>query len=53
MPAFSSTDMLYFMAFVVPGFISMQIYSQIRPRQKTTLKDSLLEAVTFGAIISS
>jgi hypothetical protein len=50
MPSFNSADILYFLAFVVPGFISMQIYAQIRPRQRTTLKDSLLEAVTFGAI---
>ena len=42
--------MLYFMSFVVPGFISMQIYGQIHPRQRTSLKDSLLEALTFGAI---
>jgi len=50
MPTFTNADVLYFLAFVVPGFISMQIYVQIRPRQKTTLKDSLLEAITFGAI---
>lgn len=50
MPTFNGTDFLYFLAFVVPGFISMQIYTQIRPRQRTTLKDNLLEAVTFGAI---
>jgi Family of unknown function (DUF6338) len=50
MPTFTSTDVLYFLAFVVPGFISMQIYGQIRPRQRTTLKDNFLEAVSFGAI---
>ncbi len=50
MPTFTYSDVLYFLAFVVPGFISMQIYVQIRPRQKTTLKDSLLEAFTFGAM---
>ena len=46
----TSAQVIYFLAFVVPGFISMQVYAQIRARQKTTLKDSILEAITFGAI---
>lgn len=50
MPNFSSSNVIYFMAFVVPGFISMQIYGQIQPLQKKSLKDNLLEAISFGTI---
>jgi Family of unknown function (DUF6338) len=49
-PALTSSDLLYFLAFVLPGFLSMQIYSQVRPRQRTTLKDSLFEAVSFSLV---
>jgi Family of unknown function (DUF6338) len=48
MPTLTDSNLLYFLAFVVPGFLSMQIYSQIRPRQRSTLKDSLLEAISFS-----
>lgn len=50
MPPLSGSTLLYFLAFVVPGFLSMQIYAQIRPRQRATLKDTLLEAIAFGLI---
>jgi hypothetical protein len=50
MPEYSVSNVIYFMAFVVPGFISMQVYSQIRPQRRRDLKDSVLEAITFGAI---
>ncbi|HEX4080087.1 MAG TPA: DUF6338 family protein [Rhizomicrobium sp.] len=50
MPTFTSADVIYFVAFVVPGFISMQVYGLVLPREKTTLKDSILEAITYGAI---
>jgi Family of unknown function (DUF6338) len=50
MPTFTSADIIYFVAFVVPGFISMKVYGLFLAREKTTLKDSILEAVTYGAI---
>jgi hypothetical protein len=50
MPKFLDSNVVAFLAFVVPGFLSMQIFSQIRPRQKVSLKDNLLEAISFSLI---
>lgn len=43
-------NVLLFAAFVVPGFISMQVYSLKHPVETTRLKDNILEAIAFGLV---
>lgn len=35
---------------VLPGFISMRVYSLIRPGNQSTLKDTVFEALAYGLI---
>lgn len=46
----SATALLAFALLVLPGFISMRVYSLIRPGKETPLKDSLFEALAYGAL---
>jgi Family of unknown function (DUF6338) len=39
-----------FVLLILPGFISMRVYSLIRPGDQPTLKDSLFEAVAYGTM---
>lgn len=46
----SSQTLLVFVILVLPGFISMRVYSLIRPGDQTTLKDSIFEALAYGVM---
>lgn len=50
MPELKAEYLFLFLAFVVPGFISMHVYGLRRPVKAIALKDSILEAVTFSLI---
>ena len=39
-----------FIALVLPGFISLKLYSFIHPSEAKALKDSLIEAIAYSAI---
>lgn len=39
-----------FVVLVVPGFISMRVYSLIRPGDQNSLKDSIFEALAYGTL---
>jgi len=46
-------DWALFLALVLPGFISMKVYSLFSPQDHTPLKDSLLEAIAFSILNGS
>lgn len=43
-------NVVLFLVLVLPGFISMRVYSLIRPGDQPTLKDTIFEAVAYSAI---
>jgi len=47
---FDQSHLLLFIVFVLPGFISLRIWSLIVPRTERTLKDELLDAFGFGLL---
>ena len=51
MPDLKLQSLLLFLAFVLPGFISMKTYALVTPVAKpVTLKDGLLEAIAFSLV---
>lgn len=44
------TDFFLFSILILPGFISMRVYSLIRPGDQPTLKDTVFEAIAYSAI---
>ena len=47
---FDFGHMLFFLVLVLPGFISMRVYSLIRPGEQPTLKDTIFEAIAYSSI---
>lgn len=43
-------DFFLFAILILPGFISMRVYSLIRPGDQPTLKDTIFEAIAYSAI---
>lgn len=41
---------IFIIILILPGFISMRVYSLIRPGEQTTLKDTVFEALAYGMI---
>lgn len=50
MEALDKLTLVMFAAVVVPGFLSMRVYALLRPVERFTLKDNVLEAVAFGIV---
>ena len=50
MEALDTLTLVMFAAVVVPGFLSMRVYALLRPVERFTLKDNVLEAVAFGIV---
>lgn len=50
MDALRNFDFLLVLFFVVPGFISMRVYSLLRPTESGPLKENIYEAITFSVI---
>lgn len=50
MDALKDFDFLLVLFFIVPGFISMRVYSLLRPTDSGPLKENIYEAVTFSVI---
>ncbi len=50
MEHFTTSNLVIFAALVVPGFLSMKVFSLFHPRDRVRLKDDLLEAVAFGIV---
>ena len=50
MEALTTSNLILFAAFVVPGFISMCIYGLLQPDDRFSLAESVLEAITFGIV---
>lgn len=48
MDAFEGSNLYALIALVIPGFISMRVYSLLNPADRMSLKDGLLEAGAFG-----
>jgi hypothetical protein len=51
MPDFTPEKFLVFLAFVAPGFFSMQVYSLWYPSQKREWGSSLIEIVSYSLLI--
>jgi hypothetical protein len=43
-------NLIVFLVLVLPGFISMRVYSLIRPGEQPTLKDTIFEAIAYSTI---
>jgi Family of unknown function (DUF6338) len=43
-------SLLFFIFLILPGFISMRVYSLIRPGDQPTLKDGVFEAIAYGTL---
>lgn len=43
-------DIVLYASLVVPGFISMTVYSRLQPLDNVKLKEQLLEAIVFGLL---
>lgn len=50
MPEFELSKLVFFLAFVVPGFVSMRVFALLRPTDIITLKSHILDAIFFGTI---
>lgn len=50
MEALDQSTLVLFAAVVVPGFLSMRVYALLRPIERLTLKDNVLEAIAFGIV---
>jgi Family of unknown function (DUF6338) len=48
MEALSPANLLLFLAFVMPGFLSMRVYGLLHPIEKISLKENVLEAIAFS-----
>lgn len=47
---FNAQTLVFCMVMLLPGFISMRVYSLIRPGNQPTLKDTIFEAFAYSAI---
>lgn len=45
-----SPEFIIFLAFIIPGFLSMRVYGLLLPGEEPSLKENLLEAVAFGIV---
>jgi Family of unknown function (DUF6338) len=48
MDALTPSSVILFLAFVMPGFLSMRVYGLLHPIDRINLKDNILEAIAFG-----
>ena len=50
MKELSELNLLLFFAFVVPGFVSIRVFSLLHPVETKQLKDNILEAIAFSSM---
>lgn len=43
-------EFIIFLAFIVPGFLSMRVYGLLLPGDEPSLKENILEALAFGIV---
>jgi hypothetical protein len=46
----NSGSVWLFVFIVLPGFLSMRVYGLLRPMERITLKDNILEAIAFSIV---
>jgi Family of unknown function (DUF6338) len=50
MPAWTQDELLLFLLFFVPGFISIKIYDLLVPTERRAFQSTLAEAIGYSAV---
>jgi hypothetical protein len=50
MPAWTQDDLLLFLLFFVPGFISIKVYDLLVPSERRPFQNTLAEAIAYSAV---
>lgn len=50
MEVLTKGNLVAFMAFVLPGFLSMKVFGLLHPTDRIKLKDNVLEAISFSLV---